>query len=78
MQITLSELNAYTLGALFQFFEIATAAAGELLNINVFNQPGVEESKLANFALMGKPGYEEKAEEITTLLQNEPHAVYYF
>ena len=78
MQITLSELNAYTLGALFMFFEIATAAAGELLCIDAFSQPGVEESKTANFALMGKPGYEAKAEEIRALLENEPHSVYYF
>lgn len=78
LQIILSELNAYTLGALFMFFEIATAAAGELLCINAFNQPGVEESKVANFALMGKPGYEAKAEEISELLKNEPHSVYDF
>lgn len=78
MCITLSQLNAYTLGALFMFFEIATAAAGELLNINAFDQPGVEESKLANFALMGKPGYEEKAAEIRRLNDDEPKSIYYF
>ena len=43
---------------------VATAAAGEFLAINAFDQPGVEEGKLATFALMGREGYEKKAEEM--------------
>ena len=39
------ELNEYYLGQLFQFFELATVYLGELLGIDVFNQPGVEDSK---------------------------------
>jgi len=78
MRIAVSELNEYTLGALFMFFEIATAVAGELLNINAFDQPGVEESKTANFALMGKPGYEEKSREIRRKIETEPKIVYNF
>lgn len=43
--IILPEINEYYLGQLFQFFELATVYLGELLGINVFDQPGVEDSK---------------------------------
>ena len=62
--ITLPEVDAYSVGALLYFFEMATAYAGEMLGINTFDQPGVEEGKLATFALMGKPGFEEKKTEM--------------
>ncbi len=58
--ITLSEVDAQSIGALLYFFEMATAYAGEMLNINTFDQPGVEEGKVATFALMGKAGFAEK------------------
>ncbi len=62
--ITLPTVNAYTVGALLHFFEMATAYTGEMLRINTFDQPGVEEGKLATFALMGKAGYEKKKKEL--------------
>ena len=36
-----------------------------MLDINAFDQPGVEEGKLATFALMGKAGFEKKREELS-------------
>ena len=51
--ITLPEVSAHTVGQLIYFFELVTAYAGALLNIDTFNQPGVEESKLAAYAVMG-------------------------
>ena len=51
--IILPEVNAHTVGQLLFFFELVTAYAGELLDIDAFNQPGVEESKLASFAVLG-------------------------
>ena len=44
--ITLPEVNANTIGQLLYFLELATAYMGEFLDIDAFNQPGVEESKL--------------------------------
>ncbi len=64
IKITLEEVNEFTIGALLQFFEIATAYAAEMLGINAFDQPGVEEGKKATFALMGKKGFEDKRAEI--------------
>ena len=51
--ITLDEVNADTVGQLLYFFELVTAYTGALLNIDTFNQPGVEESKVAAYAVMG-------------------------
>ena len=62
--ILLPEVNAFTIGELLFMFEIQTAFAGELLNINTFNQPGVEEGKNATYALLGKAGYDEKKHEL--------------
>ncbi len=56
--IRLPEVNEYTLGQLLFLFEMQTAYAGAMLNVDPFNQPGVEAGKKATFALLGKPGYE--------------------
>ncbi|HSG28633.1 MAG TPA: hypothetical protein VLA34_09150, partial [Candidatus Krumholzibacterium sp.] len=45
-----------SVGSLFVFFEIVIAVTGRLLNINPFDQPGVEEYKHRMFKLLGKPG----------------------
>lgn len=62
--ITLPEVNAYTLGQLMYFFEMQTAYAGELFDVDAFNQPGVEEGKNAAYALLGRKGFENKAVEL--------------
>lgn len=62
--ITLPEVNAFTVGQLLYFMEVETAFAGELLGINTFDQPGVEEGKNATYALLGRPGYQEKKDEL--------------
>lgn len=62
--INLPAVNAFTLGQLIYLLEMQTAYAGALLNINTFNQPGVENGKKATFALLGKKGYEAKKKEI--------------
>ncbi|MCL1997896.1 MAG: glucose-6-phosphate isomerase [Turicibacter sp.] len=64
MTLTLPKVTPQTLGYLLHFFEIATAFAGELLEINAFDQPGVEEGKNATYALFGRPGYEDKKKEL--------------
>lgn len=62
--IILPEVNAYTLGQLLYLFQVQTAVTGELLGIDAFDQPGVEEGKNATYALFGRPGYEEKRAEL--------------
>ena len=64
LTITLPEVNEFTVGELLYMFEVATGFAGELLNIDAFNQPGVEEGKNATYSMFGRPGYEEKKKEL--------------
>lgn len=61
--ITLDRVDEAGLGALLQFFEFQTAFMGELLNIDAFDQEGVELGKRFTFGLMGRAGYEMYAEE---------------
>jgi glucose-6-phosphate isomerase len=64
MTIHIPAIDAYHLGGLFQFFEIATAFTGLLMGINPFNQPGVEEGKNFTYGMMGKKGFDAKKEEV--------------
>lgn len=66
--LTIPETDAYTLGYLFYFFEIAVGISGYLNSVNPFNQPGVEAYKKNMFALLGKPGFEELADELNKRL----------
>lgn len=62
--IALPYVDEFTIGQLLYFFMMQTAYVGELLNIDTYNQPGVEEGKNATYALMGRKGYEKKKEEL--------------
>jgi len=62
--IILPELNEYYLGQLFFFFEMVTFYLGKLLQVNVFDQPGVEQSKKYMYGLLGRKGYEKERKEI--------------
>ncbi|MCL2620897.1 MAG: glucose-6-phosphate isomerase [Defluviitaleaceae bacterium] len=57
MTITLPVIDEHTMGQLFYMLEVATAFAGELMGINAFDQPGVEEGKNAVYRHFGRPGY---------------------
>ncbi|AKS39358.1 glucose-6-phosphate isomerase [Anoxybacillus gonensis] len=67
--VTLPRLDEYTFGYLVYFFEKACAMSGYLLGVNPFDQPGVEAYKVNMFALLGKPGYEEKKAELEKRLK---------
>ena len=59
IRISCGERNAFTLGEMIYFFCYACGLSGYLLDVNPFDQPGVEAYKKNMFALLGKPGYEE-------------------
>ena len=56
---TLDRVDEEHLGAFLQLMEFETAFIGEMLNINAFDQDGVELGKKYTFALMGRKGYDE-------------------
>ena len=57
--VNVDTIDAYNTGALIYFFELACGISGYVLDVNPFNQPGVEAYKKNMFALLGKPGYED-------------------
>jgi len=67
IKITMPELNAYYIGQLLYFFEKACGISGYVLGVNPFDQPGVEAYKKNMFALLKKPGYENKDKAIEDL-----------
>lgn len=73
--ITLPQVNAFTVGQLLYFFELETAFTGAMLGINTFDQPGVEEGKNATYALLGRPGYEEKKAELDARPAKNPRFI---
>ena len=69
IKISLPELNEFYIGELLYFFEKSCAISGYLLEINPFDQPGVEAYKNNMFSLLGKPGFEEKSALINKRLK---------
>lgn len=60
LRILIPEVNEYVLGQLIYFFEFACGVSGYVLQVNPFDQPGVEAYKKNMFRLLGKPGYADK------------------
>ena len=59
---TIDKIDEEHLGAFMQLLEFQTAYMGGLLDINAFDQEGVELGKKFTFALMGRKGYDEFAD----------------
>lgn len=65
--IYLPSVTEETIGELLMYFMYDTAFAGALLDIDAYNQPGVEEGKKATFAMLGRAGYEAKLAEVNAV-----------
>lgn len=62
--ISLPQVNEFTLGQLLYFYEFACALSGYTIDVNPFDQPGVEAYKKNMFALLGKPGFEKQTQAL--------------
>ncbi|MCL2011340.1 MAG: glucose-6-phosphate isomerase [Cystobacterineae bacterium] len=58
LSIRMPNLRPFAMGELLMLWQIATAFAGFLYEINPFDQPGVEAGKRYTCCLLGRPGYE--------------------
>lgn len=67
--IEAAKIDEFNVGELIYFFEKACAISGALLEINPFNQPGVESYKTNMFALLNKPGFEAEGEALRKRLR---------
>ena len=68
LMVTAPDRSARSVGGLIYFFEYVCGLTGYLMDINPFNQPGVEAYKNNMYALLGKPGYEDKKAELEARL----------
>jgi glucose-6-phosphate isomerase len=68
IRIEIERLDAFNIGQLIYFFEKACGISGYLLNVNPFDQPGVEAYKKNMFALLEKPGFEAETKMIKSRL----------
>lgn len=66
--LEVEKMDEYNLGYLIYFFEKACAVSGYVLDVNPFDQPGVESYKKNMFALLGKPGYEDRKADLEARL----------
>ena len=69
LRIVMPQLNEYYLGQLLYFFEKACGISGYMLDVNPFDQPGVEAYKKNMFALLEKPGFEAETKAIRARLK---------
>ena len=75
MTLTLDVVDAWHMGALFMFLELATAYAGRLYGVNAFDQPGVELGKQFTYAMLGRADAEDARKEWNLLPKSEPKYV---
>jgi glucose-6-phosphate isomerase len=68
ISITIPAITEFYLGQLIYFFEMACGISGYMLDVNPFDQPGVEAYKKNMFALLNKPGYEEEGKKLKARL----------
>ncbi|GJQ30651.1 MAG: glucose-6-phosphate isomerase [Phycisphaerae bacterium] len=73
--IRFPRLDARHVGEFIQLWQVATAYAGLMLNIDAYDQPAVETGKVATFGLMGRSGYEKHLTQVTATLTPTPWVV---
>ena len=69
LRISIPEINEFYLGGIMYFYEFACALSGYLLEVNPFDQPGVEAYKKNMFALLGKRGFDEDSAKLRKRLE---------
>ena len=75
MTLTLDQVDAWHVGALFMFLELATAYAGRLYGVNAFDQPGVELGKQFTYAMLGRSDADDARREWDLLPKSDPARV---
>ena len=68
--IRFPKVDAHAVGQFIQLWQIATAYAGLLLNIDAYDQPAVETGKKATFGLMGRAGFEDWKTRVDATLKS--------
>lgn len=75
MTIKFPKVDAHHIGEFIALWQIATAYAGRMLNIDAYDQPAVETGKKATFGLMGREGYGEWLTKVNESLATSTHTI---
>lgn len=75
MTIKFPKVDAYHIGEFIALWQVATAYAGRMLNIDAYDQPAVETGKKATFGLMGREGYSEWLTKVNDALGKSEHTI---
>ena len=75
MTLSLERVDAWHVGGLLMFLEMATAYAGRLYGVNAFDQPGVELGKQFTYAMLGRADAEDARKEWSMLPAPDPARV---
>ncbi len=73
--IRFPKVDAHHVGEFIALWEIATAYAGLMLNIDAYDQPAVETGKKATFGLMGREGYQDWQKKVAEILAPTEYTV---
>jgi glucose-6-phosphate isomerase len=73
--IKMPKIDAHHVGEFIMLWQIATAYAGLMLNIDAYDQPAVETGKKATFGLMGRAGYEDWLTKVNDTLSDTEFVV---
>jgi len=71
IEISLPELNPYTIGQIFYLYEVQTVFAGYLYGVNSLDQPGVEAGKHYAYGMLGRKGFEKTKAEVDSFPAKE-------
>lgn len=71
----LPEINPFTIGQFIYMLEMQTAISGMFYAVDAYDQPGVEAGKAMTYALLGRPGYEERALELRSAQAARPRHI---
>ncbi len=75
LTIAFPRVDETAVGEFIALWEIATAYAGLMLNVDAYNQPAVETGKVATFGLMGRAGYDEWKDRVDKALAPTAHTI---
>lgn len=73
--IRFPRIDAHHVGEFIALWQVATAYAGLMLNIDAYDQPAVETGKKATFGLMGRAGYEDWQTKVSEILSPTEYIV---
>jgi glucose-6-phosphate isomerase len=74
-KLMVEDVDAYTLGQIFYLLEVATVYVGGLLNVNPYDQPGVEAGKKFLYGKLGRSGFKEFEAHLIRRLKDKRYII---